>query len=222
MNRVFDFPFSCVKLLTLTSCVVMTACSLTQRLVSDPCNSRAYVRTIMADYLSNRYHSNAPVRMAVIPFSVPANFAGKNADVPGLGNQLAWKVQEGFLASQVFPIVEVLNRQDWPGKKEEFRTGNFGAISAARDAGYDLVFVGSLDPATSIDTMTATTKLIETETGTTLWFGQNSMRSDAKAMNQTLDQMLLAKRNPTIIRTNQLRDGLAQCIVEDVVNEEVL
>lgn len=221
MNRLFGFLSTCVKVLALSSLAVMTACSLTQRLVSDPCNSRAYVRTVMADYISNRYHSNAPVRLAIIPFSVPANLAGKNSEVPGLGNELAWKIQEDFLASEIFPLVEVLNRQDWPGKKEEFRTGNFGAIAAARDAGYDLVFVGSLDPITSIDTLSATTKLIETESGTTLWFGQSAVRSDTKVINETLDTMMLAKRDPSIIETNQLKDGLAQCIVREVVDEQM-
>ncbi|MBN8549306.1 MAG: hypothetical protein J0M12_08335 [Deltaproteobacteria bacterium] len=219
MNRRFGFHSVCVKILALCSLVVMTACSLTQPYYEDPCNNRAYIQTVMADYISNRFHSNAPVRMAVIPFSVPANLAGKNAEIPGLGNELAWKVQEDFIGTEVFPIVEILNRQDWPGKKAEFFTGNFGAIAAARDAGYDLVFVGMLDTITSVDILGATTKLIETESGTTLWFGQTTVKSNSRAINRSLDQALLTKRNPSIIETNQLKDGLAACIVRGVVDD---
>jgi hypothetical protein len=221
MIRLFGFRSACVKLLTLALLAVLTSCSLIKHYAVDTCNSRAYVRTVMSDYISSRYHMNAQVRLAVIPFSVPANVAGQNNEVPGIGNELAWKVQEHFIDSSVFPITEVLNRQDWPGKKEEFHTGNFGAIRSARDAGYDLVFVGKLEPMNSLDSMSATTKLIETESGMTLWSGQTRVRSDARSMDSSLDSWGISERIPAKVDINGMKEDLARCIVREVVSEKV-
>ena len=221
MIRLNGFLSVAVKNLTLVLFLSTASCSFVQHYTSDPCNSRAYVRTVMADYLSTRYHSNAPVRMAVIPFSVPANLAGSNNENPGLGNELSWKVQQRFVDSGVFPMVEVLNRQDWPGKKEEFYTGNFGAIAAARDAGYDLVFIGNVDPMNSLDNMSATTKLIETESGITLWYGQTNARSDERAMNRTMTSLYMADRQPAALNSAEMRDDLARCIVREVIKDKI-
>ncbi len=219
MKRLTGFLSCSVKYLTLLLLSLAAGCSLTRHYVMDPCNSRAYVRTVIPDYLSTRFQTNAPVRVAVVPFSVPANVAGINNEVPGLGNELAWKVHERFVDSNVFPIVEVFNRQDWPRKKEEFHTGNFGAIASARDAGYDLVFVGNVDPIRSLDELSATTKLIETESGTTIWFGKTTARSDARAMNQTLSSYYLADRVPSTLDLPGLEEDLSRCIVREVVRE---
>lgn len=221
MKRLSGFRSWSVKLLTLLLVPLAAGCSLTRHYAFDPCNSRAYVRTVVADYLSTRFHTNAPVRVAVVPFSVPANVAGVNNELPGLGNELAWKVHEHFVDSNVFPIVEVFNRQDWPRKKEEFHTGNFGAITSARDAGYDLVFVGNVDPITSLDSLSATTKLIETESGTTLWFGQTTARSEARPINKSLSEWYLDERIPSTFDLAGLRENLARCIVREVIRENI-
>lgn len=221
MNRLAGFLSFAVKSLTPLCICLVTGCSVVQHYADDPCKSRAYVRTIMSDYISTRFHTNAQVRLAVIPFSVPANLAGVNNNIPGLGNELAWKVQEHFVDSGVFPISEIFNRQDWPGKREEFRTGNFGAIGSARDAGYDLVFIGSMDPITTFDSMSASTKLIETESGMTLWSGQTTANSQARSMDKSLDGWWGSKRTPAKIDAAQIQEDLARCIVREVIREKV-
>ena len=219
MMRLTGFLSCSVKYLTLLSLSLAAGCSLTRHYVNDPCKSRAYIRTVIPDYVSTRFQSNAPVRVAIVPFSVPANVAGMNNELPGLGNDLAWKIHERFVDSNVFPIVEVFNRQDWPRKKEEFHTGNFGAIASARDAGYDLVFVGNVDPMKSLDELSATTKLIETESGTTVWFGQTTARSEARNINKSLSNYYLADRVPSTFDLGGLEEDLSRCIVREVTRE---
>ena len=118
MKRLNDSYFSCVRLLTLFTLVFLAGCSYISRHFEETCNFRAYLRTPFADYVSKRYPLGAPIRVGVIPFSVPANVAAHSNELPGLGNQLAWMVKDELLARGTMPIVEVLNRQDWPGKKE--------------------------------------------------------------------------------------------------------
>src|SRR4051812_36516187 len=130
-----------VKILTALAGFCLCSCSFLYNRYAESCNSHAYLQRGLYAYINSRYHYNSPVRMAIIPFSVPANISADNSERPGLGNELAWKIHAQLLATGQIPIVEVLNRQDWPNKKEEFFTGNFGAIAMAREAGYDLLMV---------------------------------------------------------------------------------
>ena len=209
-----------VILLTLSCSVLLSACSLIGEHYAETCNSRAYTRNILSDYITSRFPSNAPVRMAIIPFSVAANVSTYGDERPGLGNILSWKVHQYILASQTIPIVEVLNRQDWPGKKEEFFTGNFGAISRAREAGYDLVLIGYLESLKSMDTMTAYTKVIDVESGITLWYGQSTSSTYRPDIKRARYGLRLEPSRPDMLFTDDLVGGLAQCIAAAVTSEE--
>ncbi|MBX7143322.1 MAG: hypothetical protein K1X79_02615 [Oligoflexia bacterium] len=209
-----------VKLLTLSTILGLVSCSLTQQYVLDRCNSRAYLRNVVADYLSSRYDSSAPVRLGIIPFSTPANLASRGTEMPGLGNELAWQVRSEIVDLDTIPIVEVLNRQDWPSKKDEFATGNFGAIAAGRDAGYDLILVGKVQPIVSLDKLSAETKLIEAESGITLWSGVTTASSYRRGVNSELSSIYLAKEDPTIMDTAGLVRDLASCIARDIMSEK--
>lgn len=214
------FPVFGVKLLTLCSLLGLVSCSLTQQYALDRCNSRAYLRNVVADYLSSRYDSGAPVRLGIIPFSVPANLASRGTEMPGLGNELAWKVRNEVVELDTIPIVEVLNRQDWPSKKDEFNTGNFGAIAAGRDAGYDLILVGNVKALSSFDTMSAETKLIEADSGITLWSGLSTANSYKRGINRELSSMFLEKEDPSKLDTSGLINDLASCIARDILSEK--
>jgi len=113
--------------------------------------------------------------MAIIPFSTPANLSWQNAQNQGLGKELAWKFQSEFLAAGTIPIVEVMPRDDWPGKREEFWTGNFGALAQSREAGYDFVLVGFVDQMKSLDSMTVHSKIIDSDSGVTVWSGSTTV-----------------------------------------------
>ncbi|RMG41457.1 MAG: hypothetical protein D6719_08545 [Candidatus Dadabacteria bacterium] len=159
--------------------------------------------------------------MAIIPFTVPANVTSRGNQFPGLDVQLAYKVHSEFLRSGRVPIVEVLNRQDWPGKRDEFFNGNFGAIEMARAAGYDLVLVGFVDNMTSLDQMSSYTKVIETETGMTIWYGRVTARTKRDQYDSLRAQLALPgidihpHRKPSLY-PSFIIDKLAQCIVSNI------
>lgn len=159
--------------------------------------------------------------MAVIPFTVPANLSGNKYDAEGLGNELAWEIQAEILKKEGVPIVEVLNRQDWPGKKDEFFTGNFGTISQAREAGYDLVLIGYVEKMNSLDTLSAYAKILDVEAGVTLWYAHlvtSTMRPDAREVGATFGMM---DRRPDLLSIPPMQSKLAKCVVEQAFSEKM-
>lgn len=193
-----------------------------QRRYGESCNSRAYIQTPLADYINKRFEPGSRVRLAVIPFSVPANLAAQSDEQPGLGIDLAQRVQSELLQTGVIPIVELLNREDWPGKKDEFAHGNFGAIQTARDAGYDLVLVGSISPMSSMDVLAAQTKVIEVEGGVTAWYGETTVSSNRSYFNSIGADWGMAHKRPDKIYIEESVDRLARCIKDDVVADRVV
>jgi hypothetical protein len=187
--------------------------------VGEWCNTRAYVRTDLASYIDQRFTPKSPVRVGIIPFEVPANFSARSAQMPGLGNQLAWAVHRDLLATETFPIIEVFNREDWPRKKEQFFTGNFGALQIARDAEYDLIVVGYLEPITRLDTWNVHTKVIEVASGTTLWYGSSKVYTNRADMHEVSSFVGLTDRRPDIMWNDKLLDTVAECIARDMTTD---
>jgi len=187
--------------------------------VGEWCNTQAYVRTDLASYIDQRFTPKSPVRVGIIPFEVPANLSARSAQMPGLGNQLAWAVHRDLLATETFPILEVFNREDWPRKKEQFFTGNFGALQIARDAEYDVVIVGYLEPITRLDTWIVHTKVIEVASGTTLWYGSSKVYTNRADMHEVSSFVGLTDRRPDILWNDKLFDTVAQCIAHDMTTD---
>ena len=134
-----------VILLTLTTVMLTTtlsSCAFLGGHLGESCNTRAWVRMDLEASIHQRVNVQSPVRLGVLPFISPANLATRDDARPGLGTQIAWAVQRELLASDTFPIVQMLAREDWPGRKEEFFAGNFGSLAFARDAGFDLIMIG--------------------------------------------------------------------------------
>lgn len=209
------------KILTaLVTSLCLGACTFIHSNFTEVCNSRAHVRMVLADYLSRRYASHSPVRLAIIPFSVPANLTSLSHNQPGLENELAARIHQYMLADGTLPIAEVFNRQDWPAKKDEFFTGNYGALAMAREANYDLVLVGLVDTMRSIDTMTAHAKLIEVESGITLWYATNTASSKRSNLDSIADSLWINEREPNRLYTDRIIDKLADCVVDSLVSEK--
>lgn len=157
--------------------------------------------------------------MAIIPFSVAANLAAQNTEHQGIGEHLAWRTHQEFLQTAAVPMVEVLNRPDWPGKKDEFFSGNFGALTMARDAGYDLLLTGYVEPFRDLNQMTAHAKLIEVESGITLWYGTVVADSFSDDMNADASSIWLATRRPDRMAHNALIDKVATCMARAISSE---
>lgn len=210
----------CVKTLTFVLALTFQSCSLIEKPFQESCHSHAFAQAILEDYIATRYIPNAPVRMAVVPASVPANMSFYSNEQPGIGNRLTWKIHQEVLNWAKVPIVEVLNRQDWPGKKEEFYTGNFGALRFAREAGYDLVLVTSVEPQHQLDSVTALSKVIDAESGVTVYYGKTTVTTNRKMLENLGAPVGLTTRNPTAIYQNELFEKLGQCIVKDIMAEK--
>lgn len=205
-----------VTILTLAVALLSTSCSYIEQRTLDQCKNHAYVETVLEDYITTRYHSNAPVRMAIIPFTVPANLTGDAYRYAGLGNELAYRLHADFLNKGIVPIVEVLDRQDWPRKKDEFYTGNFGAIAQAREAGYDLVLVGVIEEFNGIYQAVSSTKIIEVESGTTLWYGKTIATTERRDFMRGLDYVGIQDRKPANDFSDELIEKLIRCISKEI------
>ncbi len=187
--------------------------------IKKSCKNRAHTNLGLSDFISSRFHRGSPVRLGIMPFSVPANLSARNSELPGVGNKLAWSVRSHLLGKEEIPIVEVFNRPSLPGHKDEFFTGNFGAISLAREAGYDLVMVGYLEPTRSLTNAILHTKVIEAEGGITVWFGESEIVSREKMLQSYEDSWFGRGEVPSSIFTNEVFDHLAKCAVEGILGE---
>jgi len=205
--------------LTLLSAVSIGGCAYFQPRfhVNQNCSSRVYVSSPIGEQISPRNGATHATRLAVIPFAAPSNLAGSSNELPGLGNTLAWRVHAEALASGEFPITEVFNRQDWPGKKEEFFTGNFGAISLAQEAGYDLVLTGFIENLRELNSLTAHTKLIDVSSGITLWYGKSSVRAVEYRDPTVFDSMWRSSEKPAELYTASIADDLGRCVVQGIL-----
>lgn len=218
--RKYSFRERTLQCAILLTCLLGTSsCSFLGRHAGEWCNTRAYVRTDLESFMDQRFTPKSPIRTGVIPFVVPANLAARSAQQPGLGNQLAWSVHRELLESGVFPILEVLNREDWPRKTEEFFTGNFGALAYARDAGYDLIVVGSLEPLARVDTWKIHTKIIEVASGITLWYGTTTAYTSRADMLEVSSTLGLTDRRPDLLYSQAIREKIASCIAYDMLHD---
>lgn len=220
MKQQFFSFHNFVKLLTLVSLISLPGCSvMKQSNFEEECKSHAYLSSTFRNYLGERFKSRTPVRLGVVPFSVPANLASESNEFPGLGNQLAWDVKNQLMTFGELTIVDILNRQNWPGKKEEFFTGNFGAIAMAQQAGYDLIMLGYLEDYSTLSTMSAHTKIIEVSSGITVWNTRSVVSTRRHEYRNMMAQFGWDKRRPDLIHAQELRRALVSCIVDSAMTD---
>lgn len=206
-----------VKVLTLCVVAIFAASCTTTQQHKESCNLRAYLDHDLEQYINGRFGSKAPIRMAIIPFSTPVNFAWQNSQHQGMGKELAWRFQSEFLTQGSLPIVEVFNREDWPGKRDEFWTGNFGSIAQAREAGYDLVFVGNVDPMRGINNLTIHSKIIDVDAGITIWSGTTNVRTEKPTINRSrLGDLFGPEHQPSQLYIDDMITLAAACTIEKI------
>ncbi len=187
--------------------LTLTSCAYVQRNVVDDCKNRAFIGTNLRSFITSRFHNPEAVRLGIVPFSSAANLS------PEIGRTLATRVHQEMLPAGDVAIIEIFNRQDWPGKSEEFYSGNYGAISIAREAQYDLVMVGMLAPMTRLDELTVDLKIIEVESGTTAYYGRSTFNTRQDDVNSALDSLWMSTRKPSALVTPMVVDKLARCAV---------
>lgn len=191
---------------------MVQGCSVVHHYLGESCKTRSFIRTPLRDHLSSRFGDGQPVRMGVIPLSVPENIAGRSDNMPGVGVKLASLIQSSALEYKTIPIIEVLNRDDWPAKRDEFFKGSFGALQTARAAGYDLIWVGLVDHSDAIDKVRVFSKIIEVDGGLTLWYG----KAEAEGLRDDLDHLNpFTKSRPDKFSLIPLYDTVADCIVKE-------
>lgn len=201
------------SLLVLLLTVSVSGCAFT-RLPnqSESCKIRAYVDNSFVDYLSQRFESENIPRVAIVPFDVPENFTPPMNPMLRFGHKLAQSFQQEFLARSESIIIEMFLR-DWPGKRLDFSAGNFQAIKQARDAGYDFVFVGFMEEMVNDLKMRVHTKLIDTDSGITIWYGTTDVSSNARSSRQLANILTVgayAKRDDLFEMEPRI-DELAVC-----------
>lgn len=160
-------------------------------------------------------------RLGIVPFVAPANFAGSGDSQPPLGSQLAWRLHAEMLRLNKIPIVEVTTWTDWPLKREDFFSGNFEAMQKARDAGYDMIFVGYLEES-SPEEVAVLGKLIDVNLGKTLWYGRALAFSRRKKIAD-LKHHFGANYDHSInsLDLYPLYSKLVQCLAEEALSDDM-
>ncbi len=206
------------RVILLTLAVLLSSCSFLGDSVGEACNTRAWVRTDLESFIYQHFKNGQQARVGVIPFISQANLADRYDGQTGLGTQMAWAVQRELLATEVFPVVQMLAHEDWPGRKQEFFAGNFGSLAFARDAGLDFVLIGYIDWPDRLDKWVVHTKLIDVHTGTTLWYGSSTVSTVRPDMLEVSSTLGLTDRRPDMYHMQQIRDAAATCIARDMTN----
>lgn len=215
MARFMKLTFFCA----VTFLTLLTACSAHKTTISNDCNSRAYIKTDIAAYLSSRFDSKAPVRLAIVPFGVPANLSGWGAESRGLGFQIGMALQGKMLETELAPISELFERR-LANQKLEFFKGNHEVIDVARQANFDLVLVGLMDELRSNNTISAYSKLIDTSSGITLWYGRTTSRVSETGHEFNLRKLNVFDRVDYTHDWGRMVEELTSCIAHDMTFEE--
>ena len=210
-----------VILMTLTLLNIFSACSWVSRqtygYVGEQCKSRAYIDNRLPEFITQRFGRKSQTRLGIIPFTVPANFSGWGTGKADWGYDLAVATHQELLSSGEIPVIEVLDRRDWPGKSEEFSSGNFGAIQAARNAGFDLVLVGQLEPIRSSDSLAVLSKVIDTESGITVWYGRTEIFTYRPEIERSAAYIDLTTHRPDLVYTPEMADEMAKCLAKRMI-----
>lgn len=185
---------------------------------------RAYVNAGLLDYLNTRYDSTNMSRMAIIPFNVPESFAPSGMQSRHFGRDIAMNFHQEIIGSGELGIVELFNRDRWPGKRAEFSNGNYYAIESARNAGYDLVLVGYLEDIVNETDLTLLTKLIDTSNGVTLWYGRTVTYSARRPLRRSLSEYSfgIVRDRPDSFAFQERVAEMARCTVDSILYGETV
>ncbi len=190
-------------------------------LETDGCKMRTYSNLGLPDYIKARFNYRQPIRIAIIPFEVPANFApnfgSTGQENLNFGRELARKFQLELRRSGELAIVEVFNRDRWPGKREEFFTGNYNAIRIAKDAGYHMVMVGFLEQPKNDEDLNLHTKIIDTTNGVTVWDAKTMAFSRNRSIEKGLSQVFIGHERPEQFYFPERTERMVVCTVDKIL-----
>lgn len=182
------------------------------------CKVQAHIDQNFADYLKARYPSKQLVRAGIYPFEVPGTFFLAGGDqTKNFGLKLAEYFQRKFVEHQSPAIVEIFNRDRWPGKREEFFAGNYEALNMARNAGYDLVIVGFMEDPKDDQTFVIHSKVIDTSNNMTIWYGTATVVAHGREYQKNLARFHLASERPDLFYVQERADMAAQCSVDAIM-----
>ncbi len=179
---------------------------------------RTWINTGLTDYLRERYHSLQYIRVAIIPFDVPVTFAPSGSETHHFGRELARNFQAELARTGELSIIELFNFSNWPGKREDFFSGNFQSIQYARDAGYDLVVIGFMEDLQGADEIKILTKIIDVNNGITLWHGETTVYAREHAWAKALVDSRFFPQRPDIFSFPEKSEQFAVCTVDEILN----
>jgi hypothetical protein len=208
--------------LTLFLTVLITTasgCAVFDRQLVHRCNSHAYTRSDIEGYVAQHFRERDKLRVAVLPFVTAPQFekAGFGQSPEGLGFQFGRFIQAQLMEFQVFPVVEFVSRAPSPGAFQDMFAGNYHSITWARDAGYDFVVVGLLEPLSSVDSYTISGKLIDTSNGVTIWYGRSTETSYRNQIHHGLSAIGAERRERVYPDYPRMAELVSSCLVKNMM-----
>lgn len=217
------FSLFAKSLLAITAVFCVLGCSrIYWPVPQEECKFRTYANVGVLEFTKARFQPGQGVRLAVIPFDVPATFTRSWDETGTWGRDLAVLFQGEFFRSGEFGIVELFDRDRWPGKRFDFASGNYQAIEAARNAGYDLVLIGQLEELRDDYRLMFHTRLIDTAEGITLWDGITELRSHRRGDREALARLRLVKDRPELFYFNERAEKAASCTVREIIKGQLM
>lgn len=193
-------------------------CSLLPtEIIQSPCKTRAFTLESKESARDNTLANQQDSRLGIFAFDVPANLAAAIPDRGDSGVYLAARVQQQLMGGRLIGIVEVVPLYDWPGKREEFLRGNFGALTLGKDAGYDLVLVGAVQPQRRSNELSALIKVIDIRNHVTLEYFESSF-TEIPTTSMLPNRLRPEEMPPDT--THSLLDGLSSCIADHLKGSE--
>lgn len=180
------------------------------------CKTRAQVNSSLLSFIKARFKPEIPVRIAVLPFEVQESFSSPANNAADYGQTLATQLQSELMASGELQIVEFLDRR-WSGKRDDFARGNYQAIENARQAGYDFVIVGQLEPMAGESSIVVEARVIDVANGITLYRGETVAYSDEREANRFFAKTPFVRERPDYFYYPERTRLVAHCIVEEIL-----
>lgn len=188
---------------------------------TEGCNIRTYIDVGFDNYLSQQNRTKKILRMAVVPFDVPETFAPVGRENINYGIELAKRFQQQLLGKTPGLIVELFDRERWPGKREDFLKGNYQAIELARNAAYDLVAVGYMEEITNSSDLVILTKIIDVTNSVTLWDARTVVYTTQRTLRSNLSRVGAVEDQPDLFAFPERTQKFAQCTVERLLSTEI-
>ncbi|MGI6680965.1 MAG: hypothetical protein ACOX3T_05760 [Bdellovibrionota bacterium] len=198
--------FFFVNLLSFSACSIASITSYTNQ-----CKNHANIKINVKRYVNSQYSRRKFLRLGIFPFSVPANFSSYSVDRADYGTLLAQELQPTLLSLDVFSTAELLDYNDWSNKKQEFFSNNIKAIEIGKNLGLDFIVVGAMSPNNFVDKMTVYSKIIDVNTGITIFYGETTGINEKFENKNFLNANFNSKSDPSDLMLDRLTNTTMRC-----------